>query len=101
MFGMHNSFTVASVSKNKPKKNICGSLVRRLRKKLGWTIEQLAAKITVAGVKMSDHDMEAIESGERRVLDHEVLAIARALSLTVEELLAGRRTASRRSQFSP
>ena len=98
---MHTTGTVVPVSKNKPKKNICGSLVRRRRKSLGWTIEQLAAMITAAGVKMSDHDVEAIESGERRVLDHEVLAIARALSLTVEELLAGRRTASRRSQFSP
>lgn len=72
------------------KGNICGPIVRRLRLRRGWSAEQLASKVTAAGVKMSAKDVEAIESGEKCVLDHEVLAIARALSVSVQELLTGR-----------
>lgn len=71
-------------------KNICGARVRRLRKRRGWTIEQLAAKVTAADVEMSAAGVMAMESREKRVLDHEVLAIAHVLSVTVHELLTGR-----------
>ena len=55
----------------------------------------MAAKVTAAGVKMSAKDVEAIESGEKRFLDRHVRALATALSVTVEELLTGRRVARR------
>ena len=71
-------------------RNICGPLVRRLRRERGWSIRQLAARVTAAGVKMSDQDVEAIESGKEPVLDRQVLALSVALVVTVHYLVAGR-----------
>jgi transcriptional regulator with XRE-family HTH domain len=71
-------------------KNIVGSKVRRLRRARGMTITDLAMMLGGEGLVLDAQALAAIEDRTRRVRDHEVLALARALQVTVDELLPQR-----------
>lgn len=60
------------------KKNIIGPRVRRHRRAAGLSVEELAVRTGL--------DVTGIEAGARRVLDDEVLVLARALGVTVDAL---------------
>jgi len=57
---------------------------------LGLSAEDLAAKMGEQGVRITAQQIMAIEKGERRVLDRDVLAIARALNVTADWLVTGK-----------
>ena len=71
------------------RKNIIGSKLRRLRRAQGLSVADLAARLG-GRHELDAGALRAIESQTRRVRDHEVLALARALGVRVGELLPAR-----------
>jgi len=50
------------------------------------THRKLASLVCRRGVKLDAFDILAIETGQARVLDYELLALAKALSVTINDL---------------
>jgi transcriptional regulator with XRE-family HTH domain len=72
-------------------KNVVGPRIRelRLKGKRKLSQEELAARLQAMGVELDRTALSRIESGERQVTDIEVLAICRALGITVASLFSG------------
>lgn len=64
--------------------------MRAQRLALGISAEELVAKMGEHGVRITVQQIEALEHGERRAVDYEVLAIAKALKVTANWLVTGR-----------
>lgn len=73
------------------KRNIVGARVRQARKAGRPPITQtdLAARLQLLGVVIDQSGLSKVESGRRPVSDVEVLALAKALKVSVEWLLEG------------
>lgn len=67
--------------------NIVGMNLRRLRRSIGLTQSDIAARCQVIGWQLSRETLAKIEAGYRRVNDAEVVMLARVLGKQVEELL--------------
>lgn len=67
--------------------NLCGTAVRRLRKQAGLSQEELAAKIQLFGLDLTQKAISRIETGDRVVADYELVYLSKALDVTFEELL--------------
>lgn len=67
-------------------RNIIGSNVRLLRKKLGITQEDLAARLNVLEIDIDRPMISKIENNSREVLDYEVKALAKALKVSINDL---------------
>ena len=67
--------------------NISGIQVRLMREKLGLSQEQLAAKIQLAGLNITQKAISRIETGDRVVADYELLYLAEALNVGICFLL--------------
>jgi transcriptional regulator with XRE-family HTH domain len=66
--------------------NLVGPQVRKARYGLGWSQEQLAARLGRIGWDLSRGTVAKIESGVRCVNDWELLTLSRALKVGIEEL---------------
>jgi len=73
------------------KKNIVGSRIRRARREAKPQVTQteLAARLQVLGMTIEQSGISKIESGQRPVLDFEVVALAKALKVAVAWLFEG------------
>jgi transcriptional regulator with XRE-family HTH domain len=73
------------------KKNLVGVRVRQARKNAKPPITQrdLVARLQVLGMRIDQAGISKIESGQRPVFDTEVVALAKALKLSVSWLLEG------------
>ncbi len=72
-------------------RNCIGPRVRRLRIDRGWTQDNLAAKLQLAGLDGFDRVVVAkIESQLRSAFDYEAAVIARVLGVTLDELMPGK-----------
>jgi HTH-type transcriptional regulator, cell division transcriptional repressor len=75
-----------------PKKglNLVGVAVRRIRRnsRPRVTLLDLSARLEVLGVRLSESMLSKVEGGERGVADYEVIALAHALKVPIEELYA-------------
>ena len=72
-------------------RNCIGPRVRRLRIDRGWTQDNLAAKLQLAGLDGFDRVVVAkIESQLRSAFDYEAAVIARVLGVTLDDLLPGK-----------
>lgn len=71
------------------KKNLVGTRVRQARKDAKPLITQtdLVARLQVLGMRIDQPGVSKIESGRRPVLDTEVVALAKALKVSVGWLL--------------
>lgn len=69
-------------------KNVIGKNLRRFRKKRGLTQDQLAARMQVQNVNLTQELISRIERNTRIVTDYELACLCRALGVTVEEMLA-------------
>ena len=69
-------------------KNVCGARVKAARKKLKLSQENLAAKLQTQGVVIERDSVSRIEIGTRFVADYELLALCRALNVSLEYLLS-------------
>ena len=67
--------------------NVSGDKVRAARERASISQEQLAAKIQLAGLSITQKAISRIETGERVVADYELEFLARALAVTVYDLL--------------
>lgn len=67
-------------------RNIIGGNVRFLRKKLGITQEDLAARLNVLEIDIDRPMISKIENNSREVLDYEVKALAKALKVSINDL---------------
>lgn len=53
--------------------NVSGHYIKQLRENAGWSQEQLAAKIQLAGLNLNQKAISRIETGDRVVPDFELL----------------------------
>lgn len=67
--------------------NLCGSTVRTARKAANLSQEELAAKIQLAGLDITQKAISRIETGDRVVADYELPFLADALGISVYTLL--------------
>lgn len=72
-----------------PLLNVIGSQVKatRMKKRPRITQDQLAVKLQILGWNIDRFGVSKIERGQRQVLDKEVLLLAKALEVSVSELL--------------
>ena len=68
-------------------RNAIGPQVRKLRVERGWTQDQLAAKIQLAGLEFDRVTVAKVESQIRSVYDFEVVVLAEALEIEPRDLL--------------
>ena len=69
------------------KKNICGERVRKARKALGLSQENLAARLQTEGVNIERDSVSRIEIGTRFVADFEIFALCKVLNVKADYLL--------------
>lgn len=67
--------------------NISGEMVRKAREQAGLSQEQLAARIQLAGLSITQKAISRIETGDRVVADYELGYLADALGITIYYLL--------------
>ena len=67
--------------------NISGERVRRARERAGLSQEQLAVRLQLDGLGLTQKAISRMETGERVVADYELVHLARALEVVVLELL--------------
>lgn len=67
--------------------NTSGRQIRAEREKCGLSQEQLAAKVQLSGLNLNQKSISRIETGERIVTDYELIQFAKALDVTVYNLL--------------
>jgi len=67
-------------------KNIVGRQVETWRLRRAMSQKKLATLISRRGAKMDALDIVAIETGQVKVLDYELLALAKALDVTINDL---------------
>lgn len=69
-----------------PHKNLIGLQARKWRMKKGWSQETLATKLQLRGWNISRDSLASLELQRRRVPDCELLYLARALGVRLEDL---------------
>ena len=67
--------------------NVCGKQVAALRKKEKKSQRELADALQLLGLDVDKNAIQRIESGKRFVTDIEIVYLAKALSVSYEELL--------------
>ena len=67
--------------------NVSGQKVRELRERMKLSQDQLAARMQVQGVPLTQKAISRIETGERVVADYELMLLAKALNTSVMILL--------------
>ena len=73
--------------KDRKFRNLIGAQVRRLRCTKGWSQERLLSKLQEQGWHICRTHLARIEAGEVWVGDFELMLIARALQVSIPELL--------------
>ncbi len=73
--------------KQRPKLNVIGPLVRKLRDNNGWSQSALARRLQVLGWSVSRHSIAKLELQIRRVSDCELMFFARVLGVNPSDLL--------------
>lgn len=66
--------------------NVVGSQVRKVRRKLGLTQEQLAARCQLESLDISRSTLGQIEARLRYVSDEELIVLASLLGVTTDQL---------------
>lgn len=67
--------------------NLCGERVREARMRMGWSQEELAAKLQLAGLQLGQMAVSRIETGKRVVTDFELPILAEVLRVSTDWLL--------------
>ena len=71
--------------------NISGPIIARIRRRRGWTQDELRRRCRVAGLRLSRPVIAKIETKSRSVSDVELVSLARALGVRVTRLLVSPR----------
>lgn len=67
--------------------NLCGERVREALMRMGWSQEELAAKLQLAGLQLGQMAVSRIETGKRVVPDFELPILAEVLRVSTDWLL--------------
>lgn len=67
--------------------NLCGERVREAGMRMGWSQEELAAKLQLAGLQLGQMAVSRIETGKRVVPDFELPILAEVLRVSTDWLL--------------
>ena len=67
--------------------NICGKNVAVFRKEMEISQRELADRLQLIGLDIDKNAVQRIESGQRFVTDIELIALSKALSHSVNDLL--------------
>lgn len=67
--------------------NLCGERVREAPMRMGWSQEELAAKLQLAGLQLGQMAVSRIETGKRVVPDFELPILAEVLRVSTDWLL--------------
>lgn len=67
--------------------NLAGEQIRAARESSGMSQEQLAAKLQLAGINITQKAVSRVETGVRVVPDYELPAYAKALGVSILALL--------------
>ena len=67
--------------------NVSGQRIREVRERMKLSQDQLAARMQVQGVPLTQKAISRIETGERVVADYELMLLAKALNTSVTVLL--------------
>lgn len=76
--------------RNNRAQNIIGANVRTIRSEKGWTQADLARKCQLKGFDITRTGISQVEGFFRRVTDHEMVLIAKALRVPVTDLIPKR-----------
>jgi transcriptional regulator with XRE-family HTH domain len=68
-------------------KNIIGWQIRRIRIRRGMTVNQLSSALPALS-PLTSEEIAGIELGTRKVFDHEIQALSKALKVSIEDLYA-------------
>ena len=71
--------------------NVTGSQIKKLRVKSGLSQRQLSEKLELEAVYTCRGSISRIENGQRAVTDIELMAIAKVLGVSVNELFDNKR----------
>ena len=69
------------------KKNICGEQVKKARKALSLSQQELAARLQVEGINLERDSISRIEIGTRFVADFELAILCKVLNVSANFLL--------------
>lgn len=78
--------TLCPIKKAVAKLNIIGPQVRQLREQKGWSQDQFAVKLQLAGWDTSQDSVSRLETQGRRVPDLELFVLADVLGAKLEDL---------------
>jgi transcriptional regulator with XRE-family HTH domain len=67
-------------------KNALGPVIKDFRVGAGWTLEQLAARLTHEGWPCTIDQLERVERQEEGIKDFELLYFSAALGISADEL---------------
>ncbi len=71
----------------KGKTNICSSRIRKIRQERGYSQNDLAIRLQLADMSLTQKAISRIETGDRAVLDYELKYFSAVLDVSVAELL--------------
>lgn len=77
-------------------KNALGPVIKEIRLAAGWSLEQLASRLTHEGWTCAADQLERVESQEVGIKDFELLYFSAALGVSADELW--KRLMQKRSQ---
>ncbi len=83
---------------DKPRNNIAGLNVARLRKERNWSQNDLAIQLQNIGHDIHKNGVQKMECGERFITDIELIALAQVFNVEIPQLLALPQTSSFNSQ---
>lgn len=72
--------------KRNTSRNIIGKNVRKYRKNIPLTQDELSAKLFLLDIKLDRPMISKIENGLREVTDFEVQALSKSLGISIEKL---------------
>ena len=78
--------TLSFIKKGIAQLNIIGAQVRKLREQKGWTQDQFAVKLQLAGWDTSQDSVSRLENQGRRVPDLELFVLADVLDAKLDDL---------------
>lgn len=67
--------------------NLCGARIREMRVAKGWTQDVLMAKLQLEGWDVCHQAISRMENGKRTITDIELVAFAKVLGTTPNDLL--------------
>lgn len=69
--------------------NVVGSNIKKIRKSIQITQEDLCSRMQVMGYQISRSDISKTETGKRIVADFEIIGFSKALKVTILDLFNG------------